>query len=148
MMRIIARHPLLFAFSTILLVSVTCFAMIFGPTFLHYRSLSRTKDAYQHAAITQLAIFRSRLIEYRSDVGSFPSTSQGLESLLTLPVNTDDRSKWKGPYIARKSIILDPWGNHYRYRSTAVGQVLIWSLGPDSQDGTGDDIKLCVSSDT
>src|SRR5512134_2662125 len=41
---------------------------------------------------------------YEIDMGSFPTTEQGLEALLTAP---DGSSSWSGPYLERKPV--DPW---------------------------------------
>jgi len=52
---------------------------------------------------------------YELDNGFFPSTNQGLESLLSKPATDPLPLNWNGPYIERKP--LDAWGNPYRYVS-------------------------------
>ena len=39
--------------------------------------------------------------------------------------------------------VLDPWGNQYQYKKPAEKSGMeydLWSIGPDGQDGTDDDI--------
>ena len=54
------------------------------------------------------------LQQYMMHMGDYPSTADGLQSLLTPPVNKADR--WRGPYLMEKKIPEDPWGNPYQYR--------------------------------
>ena len=48
------------------------------------------------------------LQQYKLDVGTYPSSLQGLEK------NVDKSERWDGPYI-RPNVPLDPWGNAYQY---------------------------------
>ena len=70
---------------------------------------------------------------YKLDVGSYPTTEQGIEALIKSPAGKE--GKWKGPYI--DTIPEDPWGNpyHYSYPGTRninkSGGYDIWSLGQD-----------------
>ena len=52
---------------------------------------------------------------YELDNGNFPTTSQGLEALLSKPSGNPVAKNWNGPYVERQS--LDPWGNPYLYQS-------------------------------
>jgi general secretion pathway protein G len=54
------------------------------------------------------------LVSYRINMGSYPSTEEGLQALITPPANRADR--WKGPYLDKKTVPTDPWGNVYQYR--------------------------------
>ena len=78
---------------------------------------------------------------YEVDNGAFPSTEQGLAALLAKPGGDPPATGWNGPYIEKEA--LDPWGNPYEYESpgtrSAAGYDL-WSVGPDGEDGTDDDI--------
>jgi len=78
-------------------------------------------------------------------MGAYPSTSEGLQALITVPAGNADR--WRGPYIMVKGdqnkILLDPWGNPYQYRYPGIHNTTgydLWSKGPDGRDGTADDI--------
>ena len=52
---------------------------------------------------------------YELDNGSFPTTSQGLDALITKPTINPISSNWNGPYIEKKPD--DPWGKPYLYVS-------------------------------
>ncbi len=52
---------------------------------------------------------------YELDNGSFPTTNQGLEALMTKPTSNPVPPNWNGPYIEKKAI--DPWGRPYVYLS-------------------------------
>jgi general secretion pathway protein G len=63
------------------------------------------------AARIQIDNFLVALGAYKTDVGDFPSTAEGLHALRANP----GRAGWHGPYIP-KDIPLDPWGAPYIYR--------------------------------
>ncbi len=86
---------------------------------------------------------KTPLISYRLQMGSYPSTEEGLAALVTAPSGKSDR--WRGPYLTEgtKVPINDPWGEPYQYRYPGVHNkdgYDIWSKGPDKTDGTDDDI--------
>jgi len=84
---------------------------------------------------------KTSLTTYRIHLGDYPSTSEGLQALITPPANRADR--WNGPYIQGGKIPLDPWGEPYQYAYPGTknkGSYDIWSKGPDKQSGSEDDI--------
>lgn len=85
--------------------------------------------------------FKTSLFRYRIDMGSFPTTEQGLKALLTKPSN--GRGRWQGPYIEDEDDLLDAWGNSLKYRYPSTnnpGSYDISSLGPDGKE-SDDDIR-------
>lgn len=50
---------------------------------------------------------------YNLDVGSYPTTEQGLTALIKKPAGT---ANWNGPYVKGDSVPLDPWSRPYVYR--------------------------------
>ena len=56
---------------------------------------------------------------YSLDMGSFPSTEQGLTALVQKPAGA---TNWNGPYLKGDSIPLDPWGRAYSYRKPSERQ--------------------------
>lgn len=72
---------------------------------------------------------------YKLDNFNYPSTDQGLESLVSAPSGEPAAPNWRaGGYI--KSLPKDPWGRDYLYLSPGShGAVDIYSLGADGQDG-------------
>lgn len=86
---------------------------------------------------------KTSLVRYRIDMGDFPSTTEGLDALVTAPAGKADR--WKGPYVDAKGgkLPLDPWGQAYGYRYPGTrnkGSYDIFSKGRDATEGTDDDI--------
>src|SRR5262245_54792204 len=72
--------------------------------------------------------------------GEFPTS---LDALITNPGND---ANWKGPYLKDAATVpSDPWGSpiQYAYPSQNQGgadRPDIWSIGPDKQSNTADDI--------
>lgn len=84
---------------------------------------------------------KTSLTTYRIHMGDYPSTSDGLQALVTRPGTKSDR--WFGPYIDGGKIPLDPWGEAYQYAYPGTRNKTsydLWSKGPDRQTGTDDDI--------
>ena len=50
---------------------------------------------------------------YKLDVGTYPTTEQGLAALVEKP---SDAVGWSGPYIKGGKVPLDPWNHPYSYR--------------------------------
>jgi len=100
------------------------------------------KRAYINAAKTQIGAFDTPLETYRLDIGDYPSTDQGLEALREAPSDLADPDKWGGPYLG-KAVPNDPWDQPYQYEYPGTHDENlpdIWSMGPDLQDGTDDDV--------
>ena len=77
---------------------------------------------------------------YRLDVGSYPSTEQGLAALAARPTGA---SNWNGPYVQGGNVPVDAWNHPYTYRipSQRSGHDYdLCSLGPN---GTGGDAQIC-----
>jgi general secretion pathway protein G len=70
--------------------------------------------------------------------GEFPAGGQGLDVLLQVVGG-------KGPYLKGNKAPADPWGNPIQYQYPAQhrtdGSPDIWSMGPDKQSNTADDIS-------
>ena len=81
------------------------------PTQTKTNSQARSADAAaaeekMHSDIDTLS---HALFTYRTDLGTFPTSEQGLNVL----VQSDGAGAWKGPYV--HEIPLTPWGGNYRY---------------------------------
>jgi len=86
-------------------------------------------------AKSDIATIESALNAYQLSMGSFPSTSDGLNALITPPAGLSDPSQYqKGGYI--KKLEKDPWGHPYLYASPGQhGAFDVWSLGADGKEG-------------
>lgn len=84
---------------------------------------------------------KTPLVTYRLQMGSYPSTEDGLQALMTAPANKADR--WRGPYIEGNAVPKDPWGNAYMYKFPGTHNkdgYDVWSKGPSGTDGADDNI--------
>lgn len=87
-------------------------------------------------AKAQIDSFGKALDQYRLDTGHYPTTEQGLASLVDKPSN---EPKWDGPYL-KKGVPPDPWGTAYIYKKPGDhGEYDIISYGKDGvAGGTGE----------
>lgn len=86
---------------------------------------------------------------YSIDSGGYPTSSQGLSSLRTLPSAPPIPQNWKGPYV-KKAIPTDPWGRPYVYVCPGVHNredYDLYSYGADGVEGGGDDIVNWETAD-
>ncbi len=96
------------------------------------RFLGRVEDTKVKLAKTQLAGLEQVLDLYRLDVGRVPNGSEGLDALFQDP----GVPNWTGPYLRKRSEILDPWGRAFEYRSPGqFGEYDLYSFGADGTSG-------------
>jgi general secretion pathway protein G len=122
----------------VVMVIIGLLASYVAPRFFQQVGKSEVKIAR-----AQLDAFDKALATYRLDAGHYPSTEQGLRSLVERP---GDEPKWSGPYLA-KAVPLDPWGRAYLYRQPgdAGHDYELLSYGKDGQrGGSGEDADLSV----
>ncbi len=96
------------------------------------RQLGSAKEKIAHQSIERLA---GVLDIYKLDVGSYPTTEQGLQALITQPSGV---TRWNGPYLKGEKVPEDPWGRPYVYRlpSQRPGHDYdLYSSGPTGQPG-------------
>jgi len=76
---------------------------------------------------------------YFNDTGAILNSNFDLDMLL---VPAEDGGGPQGPYFSKAEALIDPWGNPYLIR--VPGDVNydfdVFSIGPDLQEGTDDDI--------
>ncbi len=75
------------------------------------------------------------LTMYKLDNSKYPSTDQGLTSLVVQPTDPSIRHWKPGGYVKR--VQKDPWDNDYQYvyPGTHGGEYDLFSLGADGQPG-------------
>src|SRR5260370_13939819 len=90
----------------------------------------------QEMAVRELAMLKDSLEFFRSDIGRYPTTQEGLASLTRRPVSPNPATNqelynWSGPYLDGVYEV-DPWGNDYIYQSKDAGQSFeLFSYGPE-----------------
>lgn len=96
------------------------------------RQLGSAKEKIAHQTVERLG---GILDIYKLDVGSYPSTEQGLQALISRPSGV---ARWNGPYLKGEKVPEDPWGRPFIYRSPSQRpghEYDLLSLGPTGQSG-------------
>ena len=106
---------------------------------------SKIGESKVKTAKAQIELLGSALDAFYLDVGRYPTTEEGLEALIKKPDDIPD-DKWKGPYLPKKKIPLDPWGHPYIYKCPGEhGKYDLYSLGADGKEGGEGENKDIVS---
>ncbi len=114
-----------------LLVVLGIIAMLAG--LVGPKVMERFEQAKVKGAKVQIEELSQTLDTYKLDVGSYPTTDQGLEALLEAPEGVN---RWSGPYLSKAKVPLDPWNQEYKYASPGEhGKFDIFSLGADGKEG-------------
>ena len=95
--------------------------------------LPRADKARITAATADIRTLAATLDSYRLDNSFYPSTSQGLQALVTRPTGSPEARNW-GPEPYLKKLPEDPWGNPYIYVNSGF-TFEIMSLGADGEEG-------------
>ena len=106
------------------------------------RQLGSAKEKIAHQSIERLA---GVLDIYKLDVGTYPSTDQGLQALITRPSGI---TRWNGPYLKGEKLPEDPWGRPFVYRSPSQRpghEYDLLSLGPTGQPGGSGEAAAIVN---
>ena len=117
--------------------------------------LPQQKGAERNTTRLMLQQVGNALDTYRLNLGHYPSEQEGgLDALLKKPTFENERvgEKWQGPYLKPGTTLDDPWNNKIRYEladTTGGGgeragalPYKLFSVGPDGQPETEDDVKL------
>ena len=105
--------------------------------------LPRADQARITAAKADIRTLAKTLETYRLDNSFYPSTSQGLQALVSQPSGNPEARNW-GPEPYIRKLPVDPWGNNYIYVNSGF-TFEITSLGADGEEGGSEvaaDIKL------
>jgi general secretion pathway protein G len=105
--------------------------------------ISRTGESKVAAARVDISTVMQSLKLYKLDNQRYPTTEQGLQSLISKPTTGPAANGWKsGGYLDK--LPKDPWGSPYQYLSPGIkGEIDVFSLGADGQPGgSGDDADI------
>ena len=113
------------------------------------RIMGRPEEAKQLKAKMQIESIGTALKLYKLDMGSYPTTEQGLQALVSAPA-TSGTSKWRtGGYLEKGKVPKDPWENEFIYLSPGTnGDYDLISYGADGVSGGADKNKDITSWDT
>ncbi|MGR3270193.1 type II secretion system protein GspG [Thalassococcus profundi] len=105
--------------------------------------IGRPDEARVTVAETDLRSIASALELYRLDNRTYPTTSQGLQALVSPPSTPPVPENWS-PDGYLEVTPEDPWGNAYVYRSPGqTGDYDLVSLGADGRPG-GDSVNADI----
>ncbi len=118
----------------IVIAILALLATLVGPRLVGFFSKAKSQTAQ-----IQISNIASAVELYFLDVGTYPPQDTGLAALIERP----QASKiWNGPYLKKKSGIIDPWGRPYIYHYPGKnGDFDIMSLGRDAQKGGTEENK-------
>jgi len=89
-----------------------------------------------------MKIISVALAHYEMNVGNYPSTDQGLKSLVKRPEDVSEEAWGDEPYLEGGAVPRDGWKNDFLY--TSPGEHLpkydLSSKGRDEKENTEDDI--------
>ncbi|AHE98555.1 type II secretion system major pseudopilin GspG [Thioalkalivibrio paradoxus] len=112
----------------VVLAILVLLAGLVGPQVLNQLGGAKSKTAR-----IQIEDLVQAVEMFKLDVGRFPSNAEGLPALVVEPAGVQS---WNGPYLRRRQVPQDPWGNDYLYRNPGEhGDIDIYSLGADGQPG-------------
>ncbi|SNY59341.1 type II secretion system protein G (GspG) [Arsukibacterium tuosuense] len=102
--------------------------------------MGNQEQAARQKVVVDIQQLESALDMYRLRNGFYPTTEQGIESLVTAPTSQPaPRSFPEGGFIRR--LPKDPWNEDYIMVSPGqLGRIDVYSKGPDRVAGTDDDI--------
>jgi general secretion pathway protein G len=124
------------------LIELMIVVVILGllATIIMPRILNRPEQARRVKAKIDIRNIESALALFKTDTGHFPTTSEGLEVLVSDP---GIKGYNKDGYLDK--VPLDPWGNKYIYVCPGVQRkdYDLESYGKDGEDGgTGDNADI------
>ena len=115
--------------------------------------LPQQEGAQKNTTRLKLVDINRALNMYKLNLGTYPSEEEGgLDALLRKPAYEDEKKgeKWSGPYLTPGATLDDAWDHRLRYEvvdkalteEKAGPDYRLFSVGPDGQPDTDDDIKL------
>lgn len=114
------------------IILVVLLFLIIAPNIIQVEPRDRIQ-----ATKNQIMAISTVLGYYYSEVGRYPSTSQGLKALLEKPKGPG-AEKWAGPYTSAKEIPRDGWNRELHYRYPGIhnpDHFDLWSYGADGKMG-------------
>lgn len=116
----------------VVIVILALLAALVGP-----KIMGRTDDAKIQTTKTQIRNIESALKLYKLDNGVYPTTEQGLSSMVTKPtVGIIPKNYKEGGYLESKQVPKDGWGNDFIYVSPGEhGDYDLSSYGADGVKG-------------
>lgn len=121
-----------------IVITLTIIAILAsGSIYLLKGQIDSAKDTRVDSDLQAIGL---ALQSYESRALRKPTTEQGIKALVEKPTIEPIPENYR-PFM--KDMPKDPWGQEYKYRippTKSKDDYDLWSVGPDGQDGTDDDI--------
>jgi general secretion pathway protein G len=118
---------------TLIEIMVVVFILGLLVTLVAPKIVGRTDEARRTKAAADLRAIEQALNLYKLDNGTYPTTEQGLQALVTKPESGIIPIRWN-PEGYLEKVPVDPWGTPYLYLSNGERYTLK-SLGGDGEEG-------------
>lgn len=129
-----------------IMVVVTILGII--ATMVTVNVMGRLDQAKVTTTETQIKTLEAALDDFRRDNGFYPSTEQGIRSLIDKPsIGRIPERYPRDGYLKGKAVPQDAWNCDYVYYSPGIhgNRYEITSLGADCQEG-GEDVEADINS--
>ena len=128
-----------------ILIALTLLAV--AGTFVVGRFMDTLHEGQVKSTKIQMNGLDARLKEFRRKCGFYPTTEQGLESLMTKPTGGRECKDYPtNGFIDGESVPKDPWDNDFIYESDGKN-FNIYSYGPDGESGgEGNDVDIFLKA--
>lgn len=96
--------------------------------------------ALKDAAKAKVGLIVGQVDTYQLHMRKYPGS---LQDLIDKPGDARAAENWSGPYLKESGALLDPWDNDFKFAAPGKHNSEsydVWSVGPDGQDGTDDDV--------
>jgi len=114
----------------VVIALIALIAAVLTPALIGQMSRARAKTAQ-----VELETVASAVELFRSDVGRYPTQTEGLQALLADPGNIQG---WTGPYLKDPNALNDPWSRPLIYAVDPQGiSFSVQTLGADGKEGGG-----------
>lgn len=109
-----------------------------------YNLMGKKEQATTGIVKIQMQQIERALKDFHFTYDRFPTDEEGLRVLWDKEAMTDEEDLKKWTKLLEKPVPKDPWGNDWGYHQKSEhGDETtfdLWSIGPDKQEGTADDI--------
>jgi general secretion pathway protein G len=111
----------------VVIAIIALIAAVLTPQLLGQLGRARAKTAQ-----LQVETVASAVELFRSDVGRYPTSAEGLNAL----VNDPGVDGWTGPYLKDPKAVRDPWNHALVYQPDSDGEhYAVISYGADGHEG-------------
>lgn len=112
----------------VVLVILGLLAAVAAPQLLRYLGVAKSD-----AARIQIQNIETVLDLYKLETGRYPSSQEGLLALWERPATS---RSWNGPYVKRREMLADPWGQVFLYQYPGRNHEYdLYTLGADHAAG-------------